>query len=100
MWTATVDFMKAFDSISHNSIWEALKSCNIDHDYINLPEEDIRRPKRHLYRQTKRATFSTSRKGTKQDDPLSSSLFNTVLQYSLKDEIQTMAKEKNEWVYT
>ena len=36
MWTATVDFTKAFDSMSHNSIWEALKSCNVDHEYVNL----------------------------------------------------------------
>ena len=25
MWTPTIDFMKAFDSITHNSIWDALK---------------------------------------------------------------------------
>ena len=36
MWTATVDFTKAFDSITHKSIWDAFKSCNIDHDYISL----------------------------------------------------------------
>ena len=36
MWTATVDFTKAFDSISHKSIWEALKSCNVDHEYVSL----------------------------------------------------------------
>ena len=36
MWTATVDFTKAFDSIFHNSIWEALKSCNVDHGYVCL----------------------------------------------------------------
>ena len=36
MWTATVDFMKAFDSISHNSIWEALLSCKVDHGYVCL----------------------------------------------------------------
>ena len=36
MWTATVDFTKAFDSISHKSIWEALKSCNVDHEYVIL----------------------------------------------------------------
>ena len=36
MWTATVDFTKVFDSISHNSIWEALKSCNVDHEYVSL----------------------------------------------------------------
>ena len=26
MWVATIDFMKAFDSITHKSIWDALKS--------------------------------------------------------------------------
>ena len=36
MWTATVDFTKAFDSISHKSIWEALKSCNVDHEYVSF----------------------------------------------------------------
>ena len=36
MWTATVDFTKTFDSISHSSIWEALKSCNVDHECVNL----------------------------------------------------------------
>ena len=36
MWVATIDFMKAFDSITHNSIWDALRSCGIEHEYINL----------------------------------------------------------------
>ena len=44
MWTSTVDFTKAFDSICHISIWEALKSCNIDHDYISLLRKIIQRP--------------------------------------------------------
>ena len=33
MW---VEFTKAFDSITHTSIWNALKSCNIEHHYIRL----------------------------------------------------------------
>ena len=36
MWTATVDFTKAFDSISHKSICDAFKSCNVDHEYVSL----------------------------------------------------------------
>ena len=36
MWIATVGFTKAFDSISHNSVWEALKSCNVDHESVSL----------------------------------------------------------------
>ena len=41
-WTA--DFTKAFDSITHKSIWKALESCGIDQDYISLLEEDLQRP--------------------------------------------------------
>ena len=62
MWTATVDFTKAFDSISHNSIWEALKSCNVDHEYVSFLRKMLQRPEGFQYRQTKRATFSTSNK--------------------------------------
>ena len=36
MWTATIDFTKAFDSITHKTSRKALKSCGIKHDYISL----------------------------------------------------------------
>ena len=36
MWTATIDFTKAFDSITHKSIWKALKFSGINHEYISL----------------------------------------------------------------
>ena len=36
MWIATIDFMKAFDSITHNSPWDALKTCGIEHEYISF----------------------------------------------------------------
>ena len=36
MWIATIDFTKAFDSITHKSIWKAFNSCSINHEYINL----------------------------------------------------------------
>ena len=61
MWTATVDFMKAFDSISHNSIWEALLSCNVEHGYVCLLKK-FTKIRRHQCRQTKRAKFSISKK--------------------------------------
>ena len=40
-----------------------------------------------------------SKKGTKQVDPLSTLLFNTVLQYSLKDDIQRWQKRKGMGFY-
>ena len=36
MWIATIDFTKAFDSITHKSIWKALKCCGINHEYTSL----------------------------------------------------------------
>ena len=45
-----MDFMKAFDSITHKSIWNALKSCGIEHDYISLLKK--------LYRDQKATVLS------------------------------------------
>ena len=44
MWTATVDFTKANDSISHKSIWEALKISQCRSRVRQPPEEDLQRP--------------------------------------------------------
>ena len=43
MWTATVDFTKSFDSISHKSIWEALKILQRRSRVRQPPQEDIQR---------------------------------------------------------
>ena len=45
MWKATVDFTKAFDSITHKSIWDALKLLQHRTRLHQPPEEDIQRPK-------------------------------------------------------
>ena len=94
MWTATVDFTKAFDSISHNSIWEALKSCNVDHEYVSLLRKIFKDQKASVQTDEESEIFDFQ-KGSKQRDPMSSLLFNTVLQYALKKRNTKMAKE--EW---
>ena len=98
MWTATVDFKKAFDSISHKSIWEALKSCNVNYGYIRLLRKIYRDQKASVQTDEESNIFDIQ-KGSKQGDPLSSLLFNTVLQYSLKDEIQRWQKKKGMGIY-
>ena len=98
MWAATIDFMKAFDSITHNSIWDALKSCGIEHDYIHFLKK--------LYRDQKATVLTDEdcdvfeiKKGTKQGDPLSSLLFNMVLQKALEDDIPRWQKKKGMGIY-
>ena len=93
MWTATVDFMKAFDSISHNSIWEALLSCNVDHGYVCLLRKIYKDQKASVQTDEESEIFDIQ-KGSKQGDPMSSLLFNTVLQYALKNVIQRWQKKK------
>ena len=98
MWTATVDFMKAFDSISHNSIWEALLSCSVDHGYVCFLRKIYKDQKASVQTDEESEIFDIQ-KGSKQGDPMSSLLFNTVLQYALKNAIQRWQKKKGMGIY-
>ena len=93
MWTATIDFAKAFDSITHKSIWNALESCGIEHDYISLLMKLDRDQKASVLTDEESDMFEI-KKGTKQGDLLSSLLFNTVLQKALEDDILLWQKKK------
>ena len=68
MWVATVDFMKAFDSISHQYLWKALEKCGIESHYISL----LRRPyaeKKGTLSTDKESDMFEIKRGTKQGDP-------------------------------
>ena len=90
--------MKAFDSISHNSIWEALFSCKVDHGYICLLRKIYKDLKTSVQTDEESEIFDIQ-KGSKQGDPMSSLLFNTVLQYALKNVIQRWQKKKGMGIY-
>ena len=98
MWIATIDFTKAFDSITHKSIWEALKSCNVDHEYVSFLRKIYRDQKASVQTDEESEIFDIQ-KGSKQGDPMSSLLFNTVLQHSSTDEIQRWQKKKGMGIY-
>ena len=66
MWTATVDFTKAFDSITHKSIWEALKSCNVDHEYVSLLRKIYKDQKASVQTDEESESFDIQ-KGSKQE---------------------------------
>ena len=92
MW-ATIDFTKAFDSVTHNSIWDALKSCNIGHDCIRFLKKLYRDQKATVLTDEESDMFEIN-KGTKQGDPLSNLLFNTVLQKALENTFRAGKRKK------
>jgi len=85
IWIACIDFQKAFDSVEHSAIWEALATQGVNLGCIEILKRlyieqsgQVRANKR-LSR-----TFQIKR-GTKQGDLLSSLLFNAVLESCFAD---------------
>ena len=76
MRIATIDFTKAFDSITHKSIWKALNSCGINHEYFSLLKKIYKDQKASVHMDVESNMFEI-KKGTKQGDSLSSLLLRT-----------------------
>ena len=82
LWFCAVDFQKAFDTVRHNALWRALAAQRVPSLYIHalasLYSSQVGQIKgRSISRQ-----FSIGR-GTKQGDPLSPPLFNSLLEDAL-----------------
>ena len=71
MWVATVDFMKAFDSICHKYFWTSLEKCGIESHYMRLLRRFFAEQKGSVSTDKECDMFEIHR-GTKQGDPLSS----------------------------
>ena len=67
--------------------------------WLRLPLEKIYKDQKASVQTDEESEKFDIQKGSKQGDPLSSLLFNTVLQYSLKDEIQRWQKKKGMGIY-
>ena len=81
MWFATIDFIKAFDSISHNSIWKVLEICGIEQHYISLL--------RRLFTD-QQATVLTD----KESDKIRDQEEDKALQVALKSDLTRLQKKK------
>ena len=91
MWVPTVDFMKAFDSISQSSLWNTLEQCGTESQYVSLFKRPYAQQKATDLTDKESDVFEIKRR-TKQGDLLSSLLFNTVLQVALKDDLARWQK--------
>ncbi|KAI8428464.1 hypothetical protein MSG28_007275 [Choristoneura fumiferana] len=79
LYIAFVDYSKAFDSISHTSIWKALENNNIHSKYINIIKNVYTKSVSRIKLERNGEEFPIE-KGVKQGDPLSPKLFIAVLQ--------------------
>ena len=84
LWIALVDYQKAFDTVEHGGIWEAMASMGVPRIYIRTFVFLYSEQAASVFTSTKSWVFQIKR-GTKLGDPCSPKLFSTVLQLAMED---------------
>ena len=80
LWVSAVDFKKAFDTIEQAGLWHALSLQKVPHSYIRLLQSLYSEQTASVCTDVESRSFDIKR-GTKQGDPLSSLLFNSLLEH-------------------
>ena len=93
LYISTIDFTKAFDSIKHSALWSSLQFYGVKPAYVRLLQRLYSHQEGTVLTDKESDVFPINR-GTKQGDPLSSLLFNTVLQYSLENNLKQWQENK------
>lgn len=79
LYLCFIDFTKAFDSLNHYAIWEALQQQNIESRYISLLHSIYSKIKSRIKLEREGAEFDI-KKGVRQGDPISPKIFSSVLE--------------------
>ena len=79
LWIATIDFQKAFDSVSHGAIWEALAEQGVDLAYIDMLQRLYVGQEARVQTDRKSSKFPIQW-GARQGDPISAIISNAVVE--------------------
>lgn len=79
LYMAFVDYNKAFDSLEHENIWEALKNQGVEKKYIRIIKNVYSNCTARIKLESEGESFAIQR-GVRQGDPLSPKLFTAVLE--------------------
>ena len=83
IWVAAVDFKKAFDCVEHDALWKALEELGAPGRYIDVLQR-LYAEQSATVRAEKESKRFTIGRGTKQGDPVSPILFNTVVEVFMR----------------
>ena len=84
-WVAKIDFAKPFDAVHLEAIWRSLATFEISKPYVSLLKKLYSNRCATVLTDTESDEFQTAR-GSKQGDPWSSLLFNSVLHFAMEDD--------------